>query len=64
MNHEELKDLKVQFNKLLAKGYLKASKSPYGATVFFVHKKYGTLSMCGDYKALNKVIMKNQYPLL
>jgi len=41
MNHEELKELKVQFEELLAKGYIKPSKSPYGALVLFVHKKDG-----------------------
>ncbi len=55
MSHEELKGLKVQLKELLAKGYIKLSKSPYGAPVLFVHKKDGTLKMCVDYKALNKV---------
>jgi hypothetical protein len=59
MNHEELKELKVQLKELLAKGYIKPSKSPYGAPVFFVHKKDGALRMCVDYKALNKVMVKN-----
>ncbi len=59
---KELKELKVQLEKLLTKGYIKPSKSPYGAPVFFVHKD-GTLRMCVDYRALNKVTMKNQYPL-
>jgi hypothetical protein len=61
MSHEELKELKVQLEKLLAKGYIKPSKSPYGA--LFVHKKDGTLRMCVDYRALNKATMKNRYPL-
>jgi len=55
MNHEELKELK----ELLAKGYIKLSKSPYGMLVLFIHKKNGTLKMCVDYRALNKVAMKN-----
>ncbi len=63
MSHEELKELKVQLEKLLAKGYIKLSKSPYGAPVLFVHKKDGMLRMCVDYRALNKAIVKNQYPL-
>jgi len=45
MSHEELKKLKVQLEELLVKGYIKPSKSPYGAPVFFVHKKNGTLRM-------------------
>jgi hypothetical protein len=63
MSHEELKELKVQLEELLAKGYIKPSKSPYGAPILFVHKKDRTLRMCVDYRTLNKVTMKNQYPL-
>jgi hypothetical protein len=59
MSHEELKDLKVQLKEVFAKGYIKLNKSPYGVHVFFVHKKNGTLKMCVDYRALNKVIVKN-----
>ncbi len=63
MSHEELKELKVQLEELLTKGYIKPNKSPYGALVFFVHKKDETLRMCVDDRALNKVTVKNQYPL-
>jgi hypothetical protein len=64
MNHKELKELKVQLEELLAKGYIKLNKSPYEAFVFFVHKKDRTLRMCVDYRALNKVIVKNRYKFL
>jgi hypothetical protein len=63
MSHEELKELKVQLEELFAKGYIKPSKSPYGAPVLFVHKKDGTLRMCVDYRAFNKATVKNWYPL-
>jgi len=63
MSHEELKELKVQLEELLTKGYIKPSKSPYGAPILFVHKKDGMLRMCVDYRALNKATMKNRYPL-
>ncbi len=63
MSHEELKELKVQLKELLTKGYIKPSKSPYGAPVLFVHKKDGTLRMCVDCRTLNKATVKNRYPL-
>jgi hypothetical protein len=63
MSHEELKEFKVQLEELLAKGYIKPNKSPYGAPVLFVHKKDGMLRMCVDYRTLNKATVKNWYPL-
>ena len=50
-------------DELLAKGYIRQSKSPYGAPVLFVDKKDGKLRLCVDYRTLNKVTVKNSYPL-
>lgn len=44
-------------------GFIRPSKSPYGAPVLFVKKKDGSLRMCIDYRALNKITIKNKYPL-
>eukprot|EP00253_Pinus_taeda_P019481 PITA_19481 len=47
---------------MLDKGYIRPSVSPYGESVLFIEKKYGTLRFCIDYRQLNKVTMKNMYP--
>ncbi|KAJ8768723.1 hypothetical protein K2173_023627 [Erythroxylum novogranatense] len=58
----ELKELKLQLQELLDKGFIRPSVSPWGAPVLFV-KKDGTLRMCIDYRQLNRVTVKNRYPL-
>ncbi len=60
----ELKELKVQLQELLDKGFIRPSVLPWGAPVLFVKKKDGTLWLCIDYRQLNKVTVKNKYPLL
>jgi hypothetical protein len=62
MSTPELKELKMQLEKLLKKGYIRPSVSPWGAPVLFVKKKDGTLRICIDVKKLNKVTLKNKYP--
>jgi len=57
----ELAELKVHIQELLDKGFIRPSNSPWG--VLFVKKKDGTFCLCIDYRQLNKVTMKNRYPL-
>ncbi|KAL0545083.1 hypothetical protein IC582_020224 [Cucumis melo] len=59
----ELKELKVQLQELLDKGFIRPSVSPWGAPVLFVKKKDGSMHLCIDYRELNKVTVKNRYPL-
>ncbi|KAH0669077.1 hypothetical protein KY289_023570 [Solanum tuberosum] len=59
----ELKELKEQLRDLLEKGFIRPSQSPWGAPVLFVKKKDGSFRMCIDYRQLNRVTVKNKYPL-
>ncbi|XP_071912339.1 uncharacterized protein [Coffea arabica] len=59
----ELKELKVQLQDLLERGFIHESESPWGAPVLFVKKKDGSLRLCIDYRGLNAVTVKNKYPL-
>ncbi|KAA0057168.1 pol protein [Cucumis melo var. makuwa] len=63
MAQAELKKLKVQLQELLDKGFIRPSVSPWGAPVLFVKKKDGLMHLCIDYRELNKVTVKNRYPL-
>ncbi|KAJ9532477.1 hypothetical protein QJQ45_010502 [Haematococcus lacustris] len=59
----EQEELKKQIKDYLAKGVIEPSSSPYAAPILFVQKKSGELRMCIDYRQLNKLTLRDQYPL-
>jgi hypothetical protein len=59
----ELKELKIQLQGLLDKGYIHPSTSPWGCSALFVEKKDKGLRLCVHYHPLNAVTIKNKYPL-
>ncbi len=63
LSPKELLEVENQVTELLKHGLIEPSSSPFGASVLFVGKKDGSLRMCIDYRALNKVTVKNKYPL-
>jgi len=60
---EELGELKKQLEELIEKQFIRPSVSPWGAPVLLVKKKDGSRRLCVDYRQLNKVTIKNRYPL-
>jgi hypothetical protein len=60
---KERVELKRQLDDLLAKGFIRPSKSPWALLVLFMEKKDGSKMLCADYRALNQVTIKNKYLL-
>jgi hypothetical protein len=63
MSTPELKELQMKLEEILRKGYICPSVSPWGSPVLFLKKKDGTLRLFIEFKKLNKVTVKNKYPL-
>jgi hypothetical protein len=63
MSPMEMKELKIQLQGLLDKGYICPSTSPWGCSALFVEKKDKELCLCMDYRPLNAVTIRNKYPL-
>ncbi|KAJ9525353.1 hypothetical protein QJQ45_003238 [Haematococcus lacustris] len=63
VSSNELAELKQQIGELLDKGFIRPSTSPYASGVLLVRKKDGSFRMCIDYRPLNRLTIKNKYPL-
>ncbi|GKF24844.1 putative reverse transcriptase domain-containing protein, partial [Tanacetum coccineum] len=62
-NQIVMQELSTQLQELSDKGFIRPSSSPWGASVLFVKKKDGSFRMCINYRELNKLTVKNRYPL-
>lgn len=63
LSETELEALREYLDENLKKGFIRPSESPAGAPILFVKKKDGSLRMCVDYRGINKITIKNRYPL-
>ena len=63
LSYHEMEELKKQLDTYVAQGWIRPSTSSYASPVLFVKKKTGELRMCVDYRALNRLTIRNRYPL-
>ncbi|KAL0556481.1 hypothetical protein IC582_004995 [Cucumis melo] len=63
MAPSELAELRKKLDELLNAGFIRPVKAPYGASILFQKKKDGSLRLCINYRALNKLTVRNKYPL-
>ncbi|GJY24909.1 putative reverse transcriptase domain-containing protein, partial [Tanacetum coccineum] len=63
LDPSEMQELSDQLQELADRGFIRPSTSPWGAPILFIKNKYGSFIMCIDYRELNKLIVKNRYPL-
>jgi hypothetical protein len=63
MSVPKLTKLKIQLQELLDKEHIRPRVSPWGSPIFFVKNKIRTVRLCIDYHQLNKMMIKNKYPL-
>jgi hypothetical protein len=63
LSKKETEELRYQLHDLLEKGFIQPSSSPWGSPILFLNKKDGGIRLCVDYRASNKVTVKNSYPL-